>query len=142
VDFDPRTGLEILDEDTCWELLRAEPLGRIAVAVDGRQELWPVNFAVSDRAIYVRTDVGLKLATVPGRDAVFEVDAASERFETGWSVIARGRFTELTEPTDIGRAELLDLRPWSLAGKPRWLRFSPDEISGRRITKVGGEFTD
>jgi nitroimidazol reductase NimA-like FMN-containing flavoprotein (pyridoxamine 5'-phosphate oxidase superfamily) len=142
MEYDRRTGVEVLDDDTSWELVTSRPVGRLAASVAGRVELWPVNFAVEDRAIYIRSEDGTKLAAVGGTDIVFEVDSVSDQFEVGWSVIARGCLEELTDVHAVAKAERLQLRTWSPTGKPHWLRLVPAELSGRRITKVAGFHTD
>ena len=62
--FDPRTWLEILGTEACWELLASAPVGRLGVVVDGRPEIFPVNFVTDDRTIVFRTEVGSKLAAL------------------------------------------------------------------------------
>jgi uncharacterized protein len=142
VDVDPRSGLEILDEATCWELVRSEPVGRVIGSVAGRLEVWPVNFAVSDGSVFVRTADDSRLSKVAGSEIVFEVDSMSKQFRAGWSVMARGRLVELVDPFEVGQAELLQLQAWSVAGKPVWLRLTPDVIDGRRTSVTAGDIAD
>ena len=54
---DPRNGAEILDDEACWERLRSEELGRLAVAVAGRPDIF-LSTTVSDGAIYLRSAEG------------------------------------------------------------------------------------
>jgi nitroimidazol reductase NimA-like FMN-containing flavoprotein (pyridoxamine 5'-phosphate oxidase superfamily) len=142
MDFDPRTGLEVVDAQECFTLLSTTSVGRLAALVDGRVELWPMNFAAAEGSIFIRTAPGTKMDAVGGTDVVFEVDAVSDRWESGWSVILRGTLVEVTDPVEVGAAELLGLRTWSLSGKSRWLRLDPDEIGGRRVVKTSGDYTD
>ena len=60
-DIDQRTGLEVLDWDECLALLGRSSLGRIAVVMNGRPLIFPVNFALDGDAIVLRTDPGTKL---------------------------------------------------------------------------------
>ena len=47
-----RKDVEDLSADDCWELLRADGVGRLAVVVDGEPDVFPVNYVV-DRATIV-----------------------------------------------------------------------------------------
>lgn len=132
MDVDPRTGLEVLDEADCWRLLATQPVGRLAVVIDGRVEVFPINFAVHDGAVYVRSAPGTKLAALGG-EAVFEVDEASWMLTQGWSVIARGELGVVTDPDEQAAAEQLPLRPWAESDKPFFLRLRVTEISGRQV---------
>lgn len=56
-EIEERTGLEVLDRHECFALLAASSLGRIAVVGDGgRPLIFPVNFALDDEAIVLRSD--------------------------------------------------------------------------------------
>ncbi|HSL56562.1 MAG TPA: pyridoxamine 5'-phosphate oxidase family protein [Acidimicrobiales bacterium] len=132
MEVDPRTWLEVLDEAACWRLLTTQPVGRLIVLVDGRIEVFPINYAVHERAVYVRTAPGTKVAGVGG-EAVFEVDEAAWMLTQGWSVIARGRLEAVTDPDEIAAAEQLPLRPWADSDKPHFLRLVTEEITGRQV---------
>jgi uncharacterized protein len=132
---DLRTGLEVLSEDECWELLASISVGRLAAIVNGSPEIFPVNFVVDGRRLVFRSEPGTKLAAVGGEAVAFEADRTTDAFRTGWSVIVKGDFVELTDPLEIGRAATLGLRAWSTSSKPHWLRIEAREITGRRIHK-------
>lgn len=132
-EVEAKTGLEILDEDTCWELLATKPIGRLAALVHGRVELVPMNYAVHDTAVYFRSAPGTKLAAIDG-EAVFEADEASYLMKSGWSVIAWGRLEEVTDDAELAVALTLPLRPWSDTPKPYLLKLVVERISGRRLT--------
>lgn len=67
--------IDTLSSDECWVLLESESFGRLAVAAAGEIEIFPVNYAAYDRALYIRTAAGTKLAAVTISDRVaFEVD--------------------------------------------------------------------
>ncbi|WP_219722588.1 pyridoxamine 5'-phosphate oxidase family protein [Brevibacterium luteolum] len=50
--------IETLSLDECWVLLESESFGRLAVAVNGDIEIFPVNCAAYDGALYIRTAAG------------------------------------------------------------------------------------
>lgn len=134
---DPKTGLEVLDEDTCWELLASKPLGRLAAVVHGHVELFPMNHAVHEGAVWFRSAPGTKLGAL-NDDVVFEVDDASYLMKSGWSVMAGGRLVEVTDPAEMEVGLSLPLRPWSDTPKPFLLKLVVHRISGRRLP--GPEF--
>ncbi len=67
IDVDPRTGLVALDPDECLRLLRTSTLGRLAIVIEERPLVFPVNFTLDGHAVVLRTDEGTKLrAAVTG----------------------------------------------------------------------------
>ena len=78
-----RNGLEVLSEQECWLLLEAAHVGRLAVSIAERPEIFPINYVVtgddaSGRGVVFLTAPGSKLAgAVLGRSVAFEIDAAA-----------------------------------------------------------------
>ncbi|MCB0991387.1 MAG: pyridoxamine 5'-phosphate oxidase family protein [Acidimicrobiales bacterium] len=129
-----RTGLEELDEQQCWELASQRSIGRLAVSVGNKPDVFPVNYVVHEGTIIVKTSAGLKLAAATiGPGVAFEVDALDEQTHTGWSVVFRGVATEIEALDDIIEAESLGIQTWADSDKRRFLRITPSVITGRRI---------
>lgn len=129
-----RTGLEELDEQQCWELASQRSIGRLAVSVGNKPDVFPVNFVVHEGSIIVKTSAGLKLAAATiGPGVAFEVDALDEQTHTGWSVVFRGVATEIEALDDIIEAESLGIQTWADSDKRRFLRITPSVITGRRV---------
>lgn len=126
---------KVLTEDDCLALLRSRDVGRIAFDVDGRVEIFPVNYGMEGRIIVFRTSPGTKLAEVPKRAVAFEVDSWEPVSGIGWSVVARGRAEEVT--TNIGRvAEHLrwvPVHPVAPGERWHWIGIKPSEITGRQF---------
>jgi nitroimidazol reductase NimA-like FMN-containing flavoprotein (pyridoxamine 5'-phosphate oxidase superfamily) len=135
--FDPRTGLEDLDEDECRRLVAMSTLGRLAVVVDGRPLVFPVNFALDGAAVVLRTDEGTKLFAARDGFVAFECDGIDRTYHIGWSVIMTGRAEEVRDLSERSRLERLPLEPWCHVPKPVWLRIRPQTITGRRIPLPG-----
>ena len=118
--------------DVCERLLRAGHVGRIALVTPEGPEILPVNYAVRDDAIVVRTDpVGPIVRHGAGALVAFEVDAVDDLYWTGWSVLARGR-GEVADPPPtaaIGTAA----RPWAGGDRSCEFRLSWSSLSGRRV---------
>ena len=66
---------ETLGPMECWLLLGQSEVGRLAVAIRNRPDIFPVNYAVDGESIVINTAPGTKLAAaVLGRSVAFEVD--------------------------------------------------------------------
>lgn len=129
-----RTGAEELTEQECWRLLDSRSVGRLAVAFGRYPDVFPVNFAVYERTIVLRTEGGSKLAgAVLGPAVAFEVDRVDEITCAGWSVVVKGFAEEVVAIADIAPLEQLDLHTWSAREKTRWVRIHPTEVTGRRV---------
>ena len=124
----------VLDEAECWRRLSQEQLGRLALAISHRVDIFPVNYAVHDGALYLRTAPGSKLLEIAANpDVVFEIDRYDEN--TAFSVIVRGVAERLELGSEIEEAELSGLITWIPTVKDRWVRIVPTEISGREFTR-------
>jgi nitroimidazol reductase NimA-like FMN-containing flavoprotein (pyridoxamine 5'-phosphate oxidase superfamily) len=134
--IDRRTGLEVLDRDTCLELLAGDEVGRLAIAGRGAPILMPVNYALDGETVVFRTDPGTKLERAGrfGR-AAFEIDRFDREARSGWSVVVTGRLEEVTDydAATLERLTRLPLRPWARGEKQHWVRLVPSKITGRRV---------
>ena len=135
--IDKRTGLEVLEWDECVALMRASRLGRIAVVMNGRALVFPVNFTLDGDAVVLRTAPGTKLHATRNGPVSFECDGIDAIYHTGWSVLATGDAAEVTNAAEVARLEQLPLTPWCDAPKPIWLRMQPRTLTGRRIPPHG-----
>ncbi|MGI9604638.1 MAG: pyridoxamine 5'-phosphate oxidase family protein [Acidimicrobiales bacterium] len=126
------TGAD-LSEAECWEVLRAAPVGRLAVSVLNKPDIFPVNFSIVEGEIYVNTAPGTKLAAAVSDEIVaFEVDRLDEFGRRGTSVVVRGPAVEVEALEELMALENV-VEPWDSADKRRFLRITPTEITGRRI---------
>ena len=128
------TWLEHLSPSECWRLLSLHPVGRIGVLVDSAPEIYPVNHVVDDESIVFRTDPGSKLRGLTRSPSIcFEADGLNLENRTGWSVLVKGRATEVDDAAGLHAIKDLPLKFWALGEKAHWIRISPHEITGRRI---------
>lgn len=131
---DGRTWLENLSSPECWSLLARSAVGRIGVLVDSAPEIYPVNHVVDNNTIVFRTDPGSKLRGLDRSPSVcFEVDDLDLEELTGWSVLVKGRATEVHEAEELRRVAELPLKFWALGEKSHWIRVEATEVTGRRI---------
>ena len=127
-------GLEIIDSSECLRLLCTQTLGRIALSTGALPVVFPVNFAVIDEHIVIRTAHGTRLARA-ARDAVvaFEVDQIDVSTGTGWSVMVQGFAREVEDRPDLALARSAPLARWLDPTESMHVEISIDVISGRRV---------
>jgi nitroimidazol reductase NimA-like FMN-containing flavoprotein (pyridoxamine 5'-phosphate oxidase superfamily) len=124
--------VEILDDEQCWELLLSSSLGRLAVSVGGKPEIYPVNFVAVDRRLIIRTAEGTKLLELTVNSSVaFEADGVGR--DEAWSVVVKGTARILEKRSEIDAADELPLRPLIPTLKYIYVEIGPQSVSGRRF---------
>ncbi len=122
-------GTEILSEQDCLELLETQSIGRLALVIDDRIDIFPINYAVDGRSVLFRTNEGRKMRGAGTGEVVFEVDSIEAEAHAGWSVVVHGEPEDVTEAVEPG-ADTVE--PW--AGRKEFLvRITPRSITGRRV---------
>lgn len=121
--------LQEIDARECWELLAGGTVGRIGVIVEGRPEIFPVNYSLdASESVIIRTAIGTKLEAAVNHHVVFEVDEIDPDLLSGWSVVVHG-VAHHTGRVAEGRNPL---KPWR-DDTPYLLRIAASSLSGRRI---------
>ncbi|MFJ8113346.1 pyridoxamine 5'-phosphate oxidase family protein [Streptomyces sp. NPDC096132] len=135
-----RPQLRDLGPEECRALLSTHGVGRIAVsASDGRPAVVPVNYEVVDDAIVFRTAPNSTPAAAVGTEVAFEVDHMDEALSQGWSVLAVGPASVVTEPDAVRRlTEHAHTTPWPGGEREMWVSIRPAHLTGRRITPADG----
>ncbi len=130
-------GVEVLDPNECWALLRGSVVGRLAIAIANHPEIFPINYVVDHGTVVFRTAEGTKLAgAVLGTGVAFEADGLDTWAKQAWSVVVKGRATEILAMQELFDAADLPLFPWLASPKHRFVRIVPDEVTGRRFHVV------
>lgn len=133
-----RSELEAMSVEECWSLLPDSSVGRIAVAIKNKPDIFPVNYRVDGSSLVVKTAPGLKLAAATlGSGIAFEVDELDQMTQTGWSIVIKGRAIEIQTVDELLDADSLEIEPWAAGAKNRYFRLLPDDITGRRIALLG-----
>jgi uncharacterized protein len=118
-----------LTKDECFSLLAGQRLGRVVLVDDRGPIALPVNFALDQHTVLVRSDAGTKLdVAVRGGQVAFEIDGVDEATHTGWSVLVRGEATQVNDPTELARVRRLPLYPWAPGAKRRYVRILPTSL--------------
>lgn len=128
-------GLEVLTVAQCDELLSTAQIGRIAFVSDGDVLIFPVTYRYVDGAIVFRSAEGTKLdAAANHRPVAFEIDGFDVEARTGWSVLVTGIAHYIIDEQEEAELADVELTPWTPELRARrWIRISPDEITGRKI---------
>jgi len=128
-------GLEELSFEECEELLASHHFGRLAVVVEGRPVIFPVNYEYVEGRIVVRSDPGVKLDAATLASVAFEVDEVDGVTRSGWSVVVQGFSQDVTDADDPV-SETLRSTPvdtWVPGERTHWLRIEARFVSGRRL---------
>jgi uncharacterized protein len=130
-------GMEMLSRSACFDLLRGQTVGRLAVVDHGRLEIFPLNYVVDDEQIVFRTAAGTKLAAAAvASEVAFEIDGLDEAAGEAWSVVVKGPAREVVGMYDLVDALALPLFPWHAAPKHHFVRIAPQEVTGRSFHVV------
>ncbi|MET0133926.1 MAG: pyridoxamine 5'-phosphate oxidase family protein [Kibdelosporangium sp.] len=128
-------GLDVLSEPDCLRMLASVPVGRIVFTDRALPAIQPVNFVVHEGSVIIQTSARSRLAIAATESVVaFEVDEFTDGVApTGWSVVAVGRATRVTDSAELARVRQLGLRPWVPGTKDCYLRIEIEVVSGRRL---------
>jgi len=124
--------MHVLLENECWNLLREQEVARLAVVIDERPEIFPVNYVVDHGTVVFRTAEGSKLAALVAESRVaFEVDGESDSH--AFSVVVKGFAVEIGDRYELFDALELPLFPWHTGPKHHFVRVLPEMVTGRRF---------
>lgn len=134
----PRPGdLVDLDPQECVTRLAEAPWVRIGFLADGAPTVLPINVLLHEDAIFFRTAPGSKLGTAAASGTVaVEADGGDADTRIGWSVLARGEASIVTDPATEQALFALPFEPWALPDDNFfWVRIDVESVSGRRIVR-------
>lgn len=127
-------ALERLAPVECYRLLGPRGIGRIAFETASGLLVLPVNYAVTDATIAVRTGSGSLIGAHSDGPVSFEADHVDLELGQGWSVLVRGDAHRVLQPGELRNlSEGCKLRPWPVGEHDLFVRIVPGHISGRRI---------
>lgn len=124
-----------LSPQECDRLLRSGVVGRVALSTPDGPHIIPVNYAVHDDTIVIRTSSYSILGSY-GRNAMlaFEVDHIDHERHLGWSVVARGRAWAELDPEQLTAIrQSWEPRPWATGTRSLYLRLRWDTLTGRAL---------
>ncbi|MCP9948113.1 MULTISPECIES: pyridoxamine 5'-phosphate oxidase family protein [Actinomadura] len=131
-----QSGLEILDEGECRDLLAGARIGRIVFTHQALPAVQPVNFVLSRDHIVIKTSRTSRLATAAANTVVaFEIDEFDTAARTGWSVVVVGRARRVTDPRELAALAALPLRSWAPGEHDAFILVQCELVTGRRIAE-------
>ncbi|WP_394160283.1 pyridoxamine 5'-phosphate oxidase family protein [Galactobacter valiniphilus] len=124
--------IAVLDESAALEFLGSQSFGRLALVLAGRPDIFPVNFVLVGRTVYLRTAEGSKLfGLAVGHPVAFEADEVHELGAT--SVVVHGEPRIVTDHAEAEAADAAGLRPWVATRKVNTVAIDLTEVSGRAV---------
>lgn len=137
------TFADEFSERECWEKLRNEAYGRLAVIGEDGPAIYPINVIVDHATVVFRTTAGTKVDAIRADPRVaFEVDGWDDDDGTAWSVAIMGSAKEIVRMQDAVPAAELGVTPWQAGPKPIFVRITPTSVSGRHFRRAHGHDTD
>lgn len=133
---DEGVWLDAIDVEECWRLLQGTRVGRIGfTAHSGHPLILPVNYAIANRHVYIRSGRGPKLDAARRSDVVaFEVDDIDLERRTGWSVSVAGRAQWVRDVRELAIVGDVVPRPWVAGPREELIVIDPIHVGGRRLS--------
>jgi uncharacterized protein len=125
-----------LDRAECLQLLAGLPVGRLILTVNALPVVRPMNFALVDELIVLRTAAGTTVADkVDDMIVAFEVDDLDPATSTGWSVTVTGRAALVADPATIARYQAVPLVPWAPGVRDQFVTITTELVEGLRVRR-------
>jgi nitroimidazol reductase NimA-like FMN-containing flavoprotein (pyridoxamine 5'-phosphate oxidase superfamily) len=124
-----------LSRAKCLELISAGVVGRVALCTPSGPHIVPVNYAVVDEAIVMRTTPYSILGTLGWSSRLaFEVDHLDYERQRGWSVVAVGPGEMVEDAQALAAIRAFwDPRSWAGGHRLLYIRLPWTQLTGRRI---------
>jgi hypothetical protein len=120
-----------LSEEECWDFLRTQEVGRLAVSVAGVPDIFPIQFLVDRHTLIFRTEPGTQLLELSANQYVaFEADSWNVAEPT--SVVVRGHAALVEDSAERDRTGDLNGRASIPGSNAVSVRIQPATITGRR----------
>jgi uncharacterized protein len=145
-DIDPAARVAAQDEFTrliraeSFRLLAGVPVGRLIFTSNALPTVRPMNFALVDGLIVLRTAVGTTIArTVHDMIVAFEADDLDPATCSGWSVTVTGRAALVTNPGTIARYQAVPLVAWAPGAGDQFVTITTELVDGLRVRESPGK---
>ena len=135
-DPDARSMVELSREEAL-DLLGSVNMGRIVFTRDALPAIRPVNHALVDGHLVIRTHEGAALTkAVDGAGTVvaYEADMIDQQTHLGWSVVVTGYASLVSDPDQLARYETL-VAPWVGRTMEHAVLIRLDMVNGFRMAE-------
>lgn len=137
----PARSMVALDRDEALALLGSVNLGRIVFTRDALPAIRPVNHALIDGQLVIRTHEGAALTNAldgAGTVVAYEADMIDQQTHLGWSVVVTGFARLVSDPEQLARYEAR-VAPWLNRTMEHAVLIRLDLVNGFRMTEVEAE---
>ena len=111
----------------------------MGVTIAALPAIFPVNYGLLGDDIVFLTGEGTKLrAAVDHAVVAFEVDEFDLVTRRGWSVLAVGIATEVSDAAELASGRRMRLQPMARGDRSHFVRIRPEFLSGRRLFLESG----
>jgi uncharacterized protein len=129
----------LLDREESLRLLASVPVGRLIFTVNALPTVRPMNFALVDGLIVMRTaDDSTVARKVHGTVVAFEADELDNATCSGWSVTVIGRASVVADREIAARYRAVPLVPWAAGPRDTFLTITTEIAEGRRVRRARG----
>jgi hypothetical protein len=132
-----------LDRAECLRLLAGVHVGRLIFTMNALPAVRPMNFALTDGLILLRTAPDSTVASkVDGQVVVFQADEFDAGTSSGWSVTVTGRAEVVTDLAAIARYLTVPLVPWAPGQRELFVTVGIELAEGLRIRRPAATESD
>ncbi|WP_433264431.1 pyridoxamine 5'-phosphate oxidase family protein [Actinosynnema sp. CS-041913] len=126
-------GLQVLSREECLRLLSLTGVGRLVFTDKALPVVHPVVYVLDGESVVLRVPEGS--LTLVARDTIvaFQIDDVRPDLSKGWSVMAVGHVTEVSDEGTLTRMRELPLASRGVTGQDHYLLVALEVLSGRRI---------
>jgi nitroimidazol reductase NimA-like FMN-containing flavoprotein (pyridoxamine 5'-phosphate oxidase superfamily) len=126
-------GLEVLDQQACYQLLRENKVGRFVFVDHMLLAVHPVAYVFDGVSVAFQTNGGAKLDAASKHNlAGFEIDSIDPELGWGWTVILSGHAEPVADPHEVARLKRVLPEPWANEGTIDVIRLHAEIVQGRR----------
>ena len=125
---------QVLSQSDCQDLLASASFGRVSLTMRALPVIMPVNYGYLGGSVILGMNDGPARRAIAGGNVIALGVDSGNLTDTFWTVLAIGRATEITDPTqttDFQRMGLTDLTGTPAA---HYLQLQPDILTGYRTT--------
>lgn len=120
-------------------MLGQVPVGRLIFTVNALPVVRPMNFALADGLVVMRTAASTTVARkIHDTIVAFEADELDLATSSGWSVTVTGRAALVADPAAIARYQAVPLVPWARGTRDQYVTISTELVEGMRVRRSPG----